>query len=62
MITGVGPQSSLMVSALGDMRTRLTDLQRQLGTGEKSTTYAGLGIDRGLAHRVVSIAALSPRA
>ena len=49
MITGVGPQSSLMVSALGDMRTRLTDLQRQLGTGEKSTTYAGLGIDRGLA-------------
>jgi len=49
MITGVGPQSSLMVSALGDMRTRLTDLQRQLGTGQKSTTYAGLGIDRGLA-------------
>src|SRR5437588_2006514 len=49
MITGVGPQSSLMVSALGDMRTQLGDLQRQLGTGEKSTTYAGLGIDRGLA-------------
>jgi flagellar hook-associated protein 3 FlgL len=49
MITGVGPQSSLMVSTLGDMRTRLTDLQRQLGTGQKSTTYAGLGIDRGLA-------------
>src|SRR4051812_9916392 len=49
MITGVGPQSSLMVSALGDMRTRLSDLQRQLGTGQKSTTYAGLGIDRGLA-------------
>src|SRR3954467_15545322 len=48
MITGVGPQSSLMVSALGDMRTQLADLQRQLGTGQKSTTYAGLGIDRGL--------------
>src|SRR3954452_21174705 len=49
MITGVGPQSSLMVSALGDMRAQLDDLQRQLGTGQKSTTYAGLGIDRGLA-------------
>src|SRR5437588_6149066 len=49
MITGVGPQSSLMVSTLGDMRTQLGDLQRQLGTGQKSTTYAGLGIDRGLA-------------
>jgi hypothetical protein len=31
------------------MRTQLGDLQRQLGTGKKSTTYAGLGIDRGLA-------------
>ena len=49
MITGVGPQSSLILSALGDMRTQLDDLQRQLGTGQKSTTYAGLGIDRGLA-------------
>jgi flagellar hook-associated protein 3 FlgL len=48
-ITGVGPQSSLIVRALGDMRTQLGDLQRQLGTGKKSTTYAGLGIDRGLA-------------
>ena len=49
MITGVGPQSSLVVSALGDMRTQLTDLQRQLSTGQRSTTYAGLGIQRGLA-------------
>src|SRR5437660_3945135 len=49
MITGIGPQSTLIVSALSDMRTQLTDLQRQLGTGQKSTTYAGLGIDRGLA-------------
>lgn len=48
MITGVGPQSSLLVQALGDMRSQLGDLQRQLGTGLKSTTYAGLGIDRGL--------------
>ena len=48
-VTGVGARSSLMVQTLGDMRTQLGDLQRQLGTGKKSTTYAGLGIDRGLA-------------
>src|SRR5204862_3957622 len=49
MITGVGPQSSLIVSALGDMRSQLDDLQRQLGTGQKSTTVARLGGNRGLA-------------
>src|SRR5437667_12814961 len=49
MITGIGPQSTLIVSALGDMRAQLDDIQRQLGTGQKSTTYAGLGINRGLA-------------
>ena len=48
-VTGVGVRSSLVVQSLGDMRTQLDDLQRQLGTGKKSTTYAGLGIDRGLA-------------
>ena len=48
-VTGVGVRSSLMVQTLGEMRTQLGDLQRQLGTGKKSTTYAGLGIDRGLA-------------
>ncbi len=37
-----------MVQSLVDMRSQLTDLQRQLGTGMKSDTYAGLGIDRGL--------------
>ena len=30
------------------MRSQLDDLQRQLGTGKKSTSYAGLGLDRGL--------------
>ena len=48
-VTGVGVTSSLVVQSLGDMRGELADLQRQLGTGLKSTTYAGLGIDRGLA-------------
>jgi flagellar hook-associated protein 3 FlgL len=48
-VTGVGVTSSLVVQSLGDMRSQLADLQRQLGTGQKSTSYAGLGIDRGLA-------------
>src|SRR5947209_19347979 len=48
-VTGVGVTSSLVVQSLGDMRSQLADLQRQLGTGKKSTTYAGLGLDRGLA-------------
>src|SRR3954470_11859657 len=48
-ISGIGNRSNLLMQSLGDMRARLDDLQRQLGTGEKSTTYAGLGPDRGLA-------------
>ena len=53
-VTGVGVTSSLVVQSLGDMRTQLADLQRQLGTGQRSTTYAGLGIDRGLVHPEVA--------
>jgi flagellar hook-associated protein 3 FlgL len=48
-VTGVGQRSSVAVQALVDMRSQLTDLQRQLGTGKKSTTYAGLGVDASLA-------------
>jgi flagellin-like hook-associated protein FlgL len=38
----------LAVQSLLDMRQQLDDLQRQLGTGKKSDTYAGLGPGRGL--------------
>ena len=48
-ISGVGLRSNLLVASLSDTRDRLDDLQRQLGTGQLSTTYAGLGADRGLA-------------
>ncbi len=48
-ITGIGSRSSLVVQSLVDMRRQLDDLQRQLGTGKKSDTYAGIGLDRGLA-------------
>ena len=48
-ISGIGSRSSLGVQALVDMRAQLDDLQRQLGTGKKADTYAGIGIDRGFA-------------
>lgn len=47
-VTGIGGASSISLQAVLDMRNQLDDLQRQLGTGEKSASYAGLGLDRGL--------------
>jgi hypothetical protein len=38
--------SSQMVSRFTDMRTSLSDLQRQLSTGQKAETYGGLGTER----------------
>ncbi|MEA2991464.1 MAG: flagellar hook-associated protein 3 FlgL [Alphaproteobacteria bacterium] len=48
-ISGIGSRSALSVQSLIDMRRQLDDLQRQLGSGKKTTSYAGLGLDRGLA-------------
>ncbi len=47
-VGGISSRSALSVQSLVDMRQKLDELQRQLGTGKKSITYAGLGIDRGL--------------
>jgi flagellar hook-associated protein 3 FlgL len=47
-VGGIGVRSLLMVQSLVDMRSQLGDLQRQMATGKKSDTYAGLGLDRGL--------------
>jgi flagellin-like hook-associated protein FlgL len=47
-VSVIGAQSSLAVQQLVDMRARLDDLQRQLSTGQKSDTYAGIGLDRGM--------------
>src|SRR5688572_27703908 len=47
-INGVGNRSNQSIQSLVDMRSRLDDLQRQLGSGKKSTTYSGLGLDRSL--------------
>jgi flagellin-like hook-associated protein FlgL len=46
--SAVGSKSALQVQSLVNMRRQLDDLQRQLGTGKKSDTYAGLGLERGL--------------
>src|SRR5215208_3497704 len=48
-INGVDSSSLLSVRLLVDMRNRLAELQRQFGTGKKADTYAGMGLDRGLA-------------
>jgi flagellar hook-associated protein 3 FlgL len=47
-VTGIGTNTSLLIQSLADTRARLDDLQRQLGSGRKADTYAGLGLDRGL--------------
>jgi flagellar hook-associated protein 3 FlgL len=47
-VSAIGSQSAVFTQLLVNMRNQLDDLQRQLGTGKKADTYAGLGIDRGL--------------
>jgi flagellar hook-associated protein 3 FlgL len=48
-VSSIGARSALRVQSLADMRRQLDDLQRQLGTGKKADSYAGIGVDRGLA-------------
>ena len=48
-INSVSSSSNSIVQSLLDMRAQFDDLQRQLSTGQKSSTYAGLGSGRGLA-------------
>jgi flagellin-like hook-associated protein FlgL len=47
-VSSIGAQSALIMQQLTQMRSQFDDLQRQLGTGQKSATYAGLGINRGV--------------
>ena len=47
-LAGIGGTAALSLQAIADMRNQLDDLQRQLGTGKKADSYAGLGLDRGL--------------
>jgi hypothetical protein len=47
-ITGVSGRNAFQIQSILSLRSKLDDLQRQLGTGIKSNSYAGLGLDRGL--------------
>ena len=47
-VSAIGGQSALAIQQLVNMRAQFDDLQRQLSTGQKSATYAGLGLDRGV--------------
>ena len=47
-ITGIGGASAASLQTIGDMRAQLADLQRQPGAGRKDTSYARLGLERGL--------------
>jgi hypothetical protein len=47
-VSSVGAKSAVSVQRIVDMSKQLDDLRRQLGTGKVSTSYAGLGINRGL--------------
>src|SRR5215208_5658373 len=48
-IDGIGMKSSFIGDSLLNVRAQLEDMQRQLGTGKKSETYAGLGTERSFA-------------
>ncbi|ETR76473.1 flagellar hook-associated protein FlgL [Afipia sp. P52-10] len=45
-IDGLGLRSTYISTSLLNMRSQFDDLQRQLSTGQKSDTYAGLGVGR----------------
>jgi flagellar hook-associated protein 3 FlgL len=47
-VMGISGTAQLMTQSLVDLRSQLDDLQRQLSTGQKSDTFAGLGVQRGL--------------
>src|ERR1700686_4363732 len=47
-ITGVGSSTAAAIQALVNMRNQLDDLNRQIGTGQKSATYSGLQAQSGV--------------
>jgi flagellar hook-associated protein 3 FlgL len=48
-ISGVSPKLTPVVQNVLDIRTQLDDLQRQIGTGQKADSFAGLGPQSGMA-------------
>src|SRR5262249_11983213 len=47
-ISGISNTLSPLIQSILDRRSQLDDLQRQLGTGQKADTFAGLGSQSGL--------------
>lgn len=47
-LSPISAQSSQAIQQLVDMRSQFDELQRQLSTGQKSSNYAGLGLDSGV--------------
>jgi flagellar hook-associated protein 3 FlgL len=45
----IGPGGSLFGQAVQNLNNQLTNLSTQLATGEKSTTYSGMGVNEGFA-------------
>jgi flagellin-like hook-associated protein FlgL len=45
-ISSLGLRSNFIGASLQNLRSEFENLQRQLATGKKSETYAGLGVDR----------------
>ena len=48
-INSIGGSNAGLISPLLNLRDQLDELQTQLATGKKATTYAGMGVDRGFA-------------
>src|ERR1700754_4656888 len=48
-INSIGFNNSLFGQAVQNLNNQLTNLSTQLATGEKSTTYAGMGVNEGFA-------------
>jgi flagellar hook-associated protein 3 FlgL len=48
-INTIGGSNASLLTPLLNLRNQLDELQAQLATGKKATTYAGMGVDRGFA-------------
>jgi flagellar hook-associated protein 3 FlgL len=47
-VSSISAQAQLAIQQLNQMRAQFDDLQRQLSSGQKSDTYAGLGLNSGI--------------
>jgi flagellin-like hook-associated protein FlgL len=47
-VSAIGAQSGQAIQQLVNLRKQFDDLQRQLSTGQKSSNYAGLGVNSGI--------------